>query len=154
MDNHDLARIFNRIADLLEIKGELVFKSRAYRNAALSLEDLAEDIHAIHDQGRLQDIPGVGEAIAKKITELLETGKLGFLERLEQEVPPSLLEILRLPELGAKRVNILWKQAAITNLEELRKAALAGRLRNLPGFGEKLENRVLANIRNEDKTSV
>lgn len=151
MDNHDLARIFDRIADLLEIKGELVFKSRAYRYSALSLEDLAEDIHVIHAQGRLQEIPGVGEAIAKKISELLETGKLGFLEKLEQEVPPSLLEILHLPELGAKRVNTLWKQAAITNLAELRRAALAGRVRNLPGFGEKLEARILAGIQEGKK---
>jgi DNA polymerase (family 10) len=146
MDNHDLAQIFNRIADLLEIKGELIFKTRAYRNAALSLEELSEDIFEIYKQGRLQEIPGVGDAIAKKITELLETGKLGFLEKLEQEVPPSLLEILHLPELGPKRVNILWKEAGITTLDELEKAARSGRLRGLSGIGEKLESRILASI--------
>lgn len=147
MDKHDLALIFNRIADLLEIKGELIFKTRAYRSAAHSLEDTVDDIQVLYSEGRLEEIPGVGEAIAKKISELMETGKLGFLERLELEVPPSLLDILALPELGPKRVNILWKQAGITDLPGLREAARSGKLRDFPGFGEKLEARILENIK-------
>lgn len=146
MDKHDLATIFERIADLLEIKGELVFKTRAYRTAALSLEDLPEDIQTIYEENRLQKIPGVGEAIAKKITELMETGKLNFLQKLESEVPPSLLQILKLPELGPKRVNTLWKQAGIINLDELKKAALDGKISALPGFGVKLQARILEHI--------
>lgn len=146
MDKPDLAMIFERIADLLEIKGELIFKTRAYRNAAQSLEDSVEDIQVLYKEGKLEEIPGVGKAIAKKIDELMQTGKLDFLQKLELEVPPSLLEILALPELGPKRVNTLWKQAGIINLAELKDAARSGKLRDLPGFGEKLEARILENI--------
>jgi DNA polymerase (family 10) len=146
MDNRTLAQIFQRIADLLEIKGEMIYKVRAYRNAADSLVDLSEDVNMLYQEQRLQDIPGVGEAISKKIGELLETGKLGFLEKLEGEVPASLLELLAIPEIGPKKVNLFWKQAGITTLAELKEAASAGKLRGLPGMGERSEQRILAGI--------
>ncbi|HTX80312.1 MAG TPA: helix-hairpin-helix domain-containing protein [Longilinea sp.] len=147
MDKQELAAIFVRIADLLEIKGEIPFKTVAYRNAAESLRITSEDIHLLLREGRLKEIPGVGDAIAKKIEELLTTGKLGFLERLENEVPPSLLELLQVPGLGPKKAALFWRQANITTLAQLEAAAKAGKLHSLPGMGEKSEERLLEGIR-------
>jgi DNA polymerase (family 10) len=146
MTNQELAAIFDRIADLSEIKGEIVFKTLAYRKVAESLRNLAEDVNTVHQQKRLAEIPGVGKAIAEKIDELLKTGKLGFLEKLEQEVPPSLIELLQVPDVGPRKVAMFWKEANITNLTELQEAAQTGRLRKLPGLGEKSEARILAGI--------
>jgi DNA polymerase (family 10) len=146
MDKQELAAIFVRIADLLEIKGEIAFKTVAYRNAAENLRTTSEDIHVLQREGRLKEIPGVGDAIAKKIDELLTTGKLDFLERLESEVPPSLLELLQVPGLGPKKAALFWKQANITTLAQLEAAAKAGKLRSLPGMGDKSEARLLEGI--------
>lgn len=144
--NGELADIFDRIASLLEIKGEVIYKTLAYRKAAGSLRELAEDIHVMHQEGRLKEIPGVGKAISEKIEELLTTGRLGFLERVEAEVPPTLVELLQVPDLGPKKIALFWKEAGITNLAQLQAAAQAGRLRALPGMGEKSEARLLAGI--------
>jgi DNA polymerase (family 10) len=146
MNNSEFADIFERIANLLEIKGEVVFKTLAYHKAAENLRSLAEDVNGLANQGRLNDIPGVGKAIAEKIRELIETGHLGFLERLEQEVPPTLLDFLEIPDVGPKKAALFWKQANITTLPELAAAAREGRLRSLPGMGEKSEARILAGI--------
>lgn len=144
--NNDLAAIFERIASLLEIKGELVFKIRAYSRAAESLRALGEDIRTVAAEGRLDQIPGVGKAIAEKIQELLQTGSLGFLERLEEEVPPTLLEVLEVPDLGPRKAALFWKELGVTNLAGLEAAAREGRLRGLPGMGEKSEARIIAGI--------
>ena len=144
--NNDLADIFDRIAGLLEIKGEVVFKIRAYQKAAESLRALGEDINRVAAEGRLDDIPGVGKAISEKIAELLETGHLGFLERLEAEVPPSLLQMLRVPDLGPRKVKLFWETLGIIDMAELEAAAKEGKLRSLPGMGEKSEQRILAGI--------
>ncbi len=100
----------------------------------------------IQREGKLTEIPGVGKAIAEKIDELLSTGKLEFLEKLEAEVPPALVEVLQVPDLGPKKAALFWKQAGVTNLAELEAAARAGKLRYLPGMGEKSEARILAGI--------
>lgn len=144
--NNDLADIFDRIANLLEIKGEVVFKVRAYQKAAESLRVLGEDINTVAAEGRLDQIPGVGKAIAEKIQELLNTGQLGFLERLEAEVPPTLLELLQVPDVGPRKTAMFWKELGITDLAGLEAAARAGKLRGLPGMGEKSEARILAGI--------
>ncbi len=144
--NCEVAEIFTTIADLLEIKGEVVFKVLAYRKAAESLEALGRDIYAIWQAGQLNDIPGVGKAIAEKIDELLSTGRLGFLERLEAEVPPSLRELLAVPDVGPRKAALFWKQAGITDLASLEAAARLGKLRSLPGMGEKSEGRILGGI--------
>lgn len=146
MNNSDLSAIFNRIASLLEIKGEVIYKILAYRKAAESLDSLGRDINAIYKAGELNSIPGVGKAISEKIEELLTTGRLGFLERLEQEVPPSLVELLQVPDLGPKKAAMFWKQAGIVDLAGLETAAREGRLRSLPGMGEKSEAKILAGI--------
>ncbi len=144
--NNDLAAIFDRVANLLEIKGEMVFKIRSYQRAAESLRGLGEDIYTVAAQGRLNEIPGVGKAIAEKIQELLTTGRLGFLERLEGEVPPTLLQLLEVPDVGPRRAALFWKQLGVTDLAGLEQNARAGKLRALPGMGEKSEVRIIAGI--------
>ncbi len=146
MNNHELAATFDKIADLLEIKGEVVYKTIAYRRAAESLRGLSQEAADIRADGSLLDIPGVGKAIAEKMTELLDTGKLEFLERLEEEVPASLLELLQVPDIGPKKAALLWKSGQIHNLSELEAAARAGKIRSLPGLGEKSEQRILEGI--------
>ncbi len=145
-DNQQLANIFRTIADLLEIRGENIYKILAYRKAADSLSNLGQDVNEIWKQGKLTEVDGVGKAIAEKIDELLSTGHLGFLERLEAEVPPSLAELLQVPDLGPKKVALFWKQLGITSLKELENAARAGKLRSLPGMGDKSEAKIIAGI--------
>lgn len=144
--NQQLADIFTLIANLLEIKGEVIYKTLAYRKAADSLENLGRPAAEFWQAGTLTEIPGVGKAIAEKIDELFNTGKLNFLEKLQAEVPPSLVEIFQVPEVGPKKVAMFWKEAGITNLAELEAAARGGKLRNLPGMGEKSEAKIIAGI--------
>jgi DNA polymerase (family 10) len=146
LSNSDLAKIFNRIADLLEIKGEVIYKILAYRKAAESLSELGRNVHDLWRAGELSAIPGVGKAISEKIDELLSTGKLEFYERLKTEVPDSLADLLQVPDLGPKKVALFWKQVGLTTLPELEAAAQAGKLRGLPGMGEKSEAKILAGI--------
>ncbi|NPA92817.1 MAG: DNA polymerase/3'-5' exonuclease PolX [Chloroflexi bacterium] len=145
-DNQTLAALFKRIALLLELKGENPYKIRAYRRAAEALTELDVPATVLWEEQRLTEIPGVGDAIAKKIDEYLRTGHLTFLERLEAEVPPSLIELTQLPGLGPKKVRRLWQELGITNLDALEKAAQEGRLRALSGFGPKSEARILEAI--------
>lgn len=144
--NQQLSEIFTRIADLLEIKGEVIYKILAYRKAADSLDTLSRQAVDIWREGNLTEIPGVGKAIAEKMDELFTTGKLEFYEKLQAEVPVGLIEVLQVPDLGPKKVALFWKQLGITNLAELESAARAGKLRSLPGMGEKSESRILAGI--------
>jgi DNA polymerase (family 10) len=144
--NQELANIFESIADLLEIKGEVVYKTLAYRKASDSLNNLARDVNDIWQEGDLTEIPGVGKAIAEKIEELLSTGKLEFFEKLENEVPPGLLDVLKVPDVGPKKAALFWHEAGISNLEELEEAARQGNLRKLPGMGEKSEAKIIAGL--------
>jgi DNA polymerase (family 10) len=146
MNNRQLAETFTLVADLLEIKGEIVYKTLAYRKASESLMGLGREASEYWKEGKLQEIPGVGKAIAEKIDELLQTGKLGFLERLKQEVPPSLAEWLPIPGLGPKRTAMIWKTLGISTFAELEAAAKEGKLRDLPGMGEKSEAAILEGI--------
>lgn len=146
LSNTQVADVFELIADLLEIKGEIVYKTLAYRKAADSINTLARDLHDIWRAGKLTEIPGVGKAIAEKIDELLSTGRLAFLEKLQTEVPSSLVQLLQVPDVGPKKVTLFWKQLGVTNLTELEAAARAGKLRSLPGMGEKSEARIMAGI--------
>jgi DNA polymerase (family 10) len=146
MTNQQMADIFRTIADLLEIKGEVIYKILAYRKAADSLTNLGSDVSGVWREGKLTEIPGVGKAIAEKIDELLSTGRLSFLERLETEVPPGLVGLLQVPDLGPKKVALFWKQLGITNLAELETAARAGKLHDLPGMGAKSEAKIVAGI--------
>ena len=146
VSNKQLADIFTHIADLLEIKGEVVYKTLAYRRAAENLTELGRDAYDVWQEGKLTDIPGVGKAIADKIDKLFSTGELEFLNKLEAEVPPSLVEILSVPDIGPKKVALFWREANITDLAGLEAAALAGELRQLPGMGAKSEAKIISGI--------
>ncbi len=146
LTNIEIAEVFERIANLMEIKGELVFKVRAYQRAAESLRDLPEEAAALDARGELPNVPGIGKAITEKIQELLSTGKLEFLNRLEEEVPPSLLDLLRVSGVGPKKVALFWKELGLLTLTDLEAAAKAGKIATLPGMGAKTEANILAGI--------
>ncbi len=144
--NKQLADTFALIGDLLEIKGEVVYKILAYRKAADTIREHSRPVKDIWREGKLREIPGVGQAIAEKIDELMTTGRLEFLEKLRGEVPASLVDLLQVSDLGPKRVAMVWKKLNVTTLEELEQAGRAGKLRDLPGLGEKSEAKILAGI--------
>jgi DNA polymerase (family X) len=153
MKNQFVADTLYLIADLLDLKGEMFFKTRAYRIAAQTIEALDEDIETIVRQGSLESIAGIGEALAKKITELVQTGRLEYLERLKKEVPTGLVDLLGIPGLGPKKVAALYGKLGITTIEDLRNAATNGKLRSLEGFGEITERNILRGIQLLQKTS-
>ena len=146
MRNLELAGVFDRIADMLEIKGENPFKVRAYRKVVLTLESLPEDIERIYESGRLKSIPGVGEGIAKRIEELLKTGKLAYFEDLKKSLPEGLVEMLSVPDVGPKTAQLLYKKLGIESIDEMEKAAKGGTIRGLEGMGEKTEENILRGI--------
>lgn len=146
MTNKQLADVFTLIADLLQIKGENHYKVLAYRKAADNLLELPRNVEDIWKEGKLTEIPGVGKAIADKIDELLNTGKLEFLEKLKKEVPESLAEVVKVPDLGPKKVKLFWEELGITTVEGLKTAAEGGKLAELPGMGAKSQEKVLAGI--------
>ena len=153
MKNQLVADILYEIADLLDIKGEIFFKTRAYRVAAQTIEVLDEDIETVAKENRLQDIPGIGEALAKKIKEIVETDRLEYFERLKKEIPEGILALLEIPGLGPKKVAALYKNLGIATIEALRKACVEGKLRSLDGFGEITERNILRGIQLKEKTS-
>lgn len=146
MDNYELAEIFKRIALLMEIKGEDRFKTSAYQRASESIQGLPDDLCEMNEK-ELIALPGIGKAIAKKIQELCQTGKLEFLEKLQAEIPESLLDLLAIPDVGPKKAALFWKELNITTVDKLEAAAKAGKIRELPGMGEKTEARILAGIK-------
>src|SRR4030095_5946260 len=146
MNNRQLADAFTLIADLSEIKGEIIYKTLAYRKAAESLTALPREASEYWKEGKLEDIPGVGKAISEKIDELLETGKRECLEKLKKEVPPSLAEWIKVPSLGPKKIGLIYKTLGITTLAELETAAKEGKLRDLPGMGAKSESAILEGL--------
>ncbi len=146
MDNKRVAAIFDEIADLLDLQG-VAFKPIAYRRAARNIEALEEDVSKLAGEGRLQDVPGVGENMSKKIEELVKTGKLDYLEKLRSEVPKGLVELLQVPEVGPKTALALFKELNISSVAQLKDAVLNHKLHTLKGFGEKTEERILQGIR-------
>ncbi len=146
--NAEIAALLYRIADILEIQGEIVFKIVAYRRAADAIEHLGRDLRDVWqgDPKNLRAIAGVGEAIADKIDELFRTGKLAYYAKITKGVPPGIFELLTIPDVGPKTVARLWKELKITDVAKLEKAARAGKLRALKGFGAKSEEKILAGI--------
>jgi DNA polymerase (family 10) len=151
--NQQLADIFQTIANLLEIKGEVIYKILAYRKAADSLNSLGREAYDYWQEGKLTDIDGVGKAIAEKIDELLSTGHMTFYDKLTAEVPVTLVELLQVPDLGPKKVGVFWHELGVTNLAELEAAARSGKLRGLPGMGEKSEAKIIAGIESLSRRS-
>ncbi len=146
MRNSEIAQIFQDIAAILEIKGGDPFRVRAYQKVVRTLESLPEEIEKIHQRGELRSIPGVGEGLAKKVEELLATGKLLYYEDLKKQVPSGLVELLSLPEMGPKTASLLYKELGIDNVRELEKAVREHRLKDLPGMGEKTEENIRRGI--------
>jgi DNA polymerase (family 10) len=149
MDNREVAAVFYEVADILDLQG-VSFKPNAYRRAARSIEALEEDISKVAAEGRLTDIPGVGESVAKKIQEIIQTGHLSYLEKLRSQIPEGLLQILSIPDVGPKTAMILNRELGIENLEQLKKAAEEHKLRNVKGFGEKSEEKILQGMKTLD----
>ncbi|MFA5381744.1 MAG: DNA polymerase/3'-5' exonuclease PolX [Candidatus Micrarchaeia archaeon] len=145
MKNQEIANIFYKIADLLELKG-VDWSPRAYRNAATSIEMLQEDIEILYKEKRLDSISGVGKSTKEKIIEYLETGKIGTYERLKKEIPVDFDSLKRIPSLGPKKIKILYEKLNITNLNELEKAVKNNKIKELDGFGEKSEEEILNGI--------
>jgi DNA polymerase (family 10) len=148
MTKNEIAGVLEEIGVLLELKGENPFKVRAYHAGARALETLEEDVGAVITEDRLQAIPGIGEALAKKITELHATGRLEFYEKLKASITPGLVEMLEIPGLGAKKIKALHEKLGISAVAELARACAEGRVAALDGFGEKSQEKILAGIRN------
>ncbi len=146
MNNWEIAQIFNEIADLLDILGESPYKSRAYRRAAHKLSTTYLDAVQLSQEGRLQEIPGIGDALAKKIQELVTTGKLRYYDELREKVPASLRQLLLIPGIGAKTAQIIYQHLRPKDLAELETAAREKRLRELPGIGSKTEEAILRGL--------
>ncbi len=154
--NADIARVFYEIADLLDIKDANQYRVRAYRNAASTIERHPKSIPDMLEAGDdLTELAGIGKDLAEKIEEIVETGGLQQLEELKQEVSPELAELMSIPGLGAKRVQQLHEELDISTIAELEKAAKANRVQQIPGFGEKTQQKILDNIRHsgERRTS-
>ena len=146
MNNYAVARVLPRIADLMEIEGEKVFKIRAYRKAALTMQELTESLEVLAERGELKEVPGIGEAIAQKTRDILATGTTKLYEQLKAEVPESLVELLNLPGFGAKKIQTVWKELGVRDLAGLEQAAREQRVRTLPGMAAKTEEKLLATI--------
>ncbi|MFH1737935.1 MAG: DNA polymerase/3'-5' exonuclease PolX [bacterium] len=146
MDNRTIANLFDEIADILEIQNENPFKVRAYRKTVQVIEDLSEDLGALCEKGELKYLPGIGKAMTEKIEELLSTGSLEYYQKIQSQIPPGLLELLKVQGMGPKKVALVYHSLGVSSLAELKKAAEEQRLRNLPGMGAKSEEKVLKGI--------
>ena len=146
MKNRELARMFSTIADAIELKGGDRFRVIAYRRAATTLENLTEDIETVAEQGRLQELRGVGKAIASKIEEYLKTGRIRKYDEELETIPEGLLDLLAIPDLGPKTLALAYKSLDIKNLEDLKRAVADGSLAELSRMGEKKVNNIKKGI--------
>ena len=146
ISNAELARVFNETGDMLEILGEVVYKAVAYRRVADVVERYPSDVAALYKRGEPPKIPGAGAALSAKLAELAETGRLEYHERLRAQVPPGLLEMLRVPGVGPKTVRLLHTELGIDSLDGLRAAAESGGLRAVKGLSERTERNILDGI--------
>jgi len=146
MKNRELAEIFDRMADVIELQGGNPFRVRSYRKASRIIGDLTEDIADIAREGRLGELPGIGEAFVQKIKEYLDTGRLAAHDELVAQVPPGVLEMMHVPGLGPKTAGLVYKKAGIESIGQLAEAIEAGRLADLPGLGAKKLQNILKGI--------
>ena len=142
MRNDQYSALLNRIADLLEIRGEVFFKVRSYREAARQIDELGGPIDKLADEGRLGQVHGIGKAIADKLIEYGETGHVEYLRKLEEDVPPGLLEFLRIPGLGPRTAKDIYDVLGVTTLEGLETALRDGTLRKVPRIQAKTEENI------------
>lgn len=146
LTNDQIATIFENCADMLQIKGESVHRWMAYRRGAETIRETPRELSAVAAEGALTDLPGIGKTLAEKIEELLETGKLSFYERLKEEVPVGVLEMMRINGVGPKKAALFWKELNLTSVAALEKAAQAGQLQQLSGMGQKSEQKIIDGI--------
>ena len=146
MKNHEVAAIFNAIADLLELKDDNPFKIRAYRRAAINVDSLTEDIETVAEEKRLETIPGIGKELAAKIDEIIATGKCKHYEELKAEVPQAMLDMVLIPGIGPKTAKLLYDKLKVKNIAELEMMAKRHRISGLPGIKDKTEENILRGI--------
>lgn len=158
MANAGIAAIFREFAEFLELKGENPFKIRAYRRAADILEDLNEDAAELAREGQLKNIQGIGKAIEEKTREIADTGTLEALEDLRAEYPPGVMDMMRrVPGIGPKTASLVFRRLGVAGIDQLEEAARSGKLRTLPGMGQKSEENILIAIeklKKEDMTRI
>lgn len=145
MKNQNIAKIFNEIAELLELKGENAFRIRAYRRAAQNIDGLSKDVASLSDE-ELTSVSGIGKDLAGKIREYIETGRVAKHEELKKEIPAGVLDLLRVPGLGPKKAKQFYDALGIKGIDELEAAIKSGRLRGLPGIQAKTEDNILQGI--------
>src|SRR6185312_16047013 len=146
LSNGQLAQVFHDIGDLLEVKGELVYKTVAYHRAADAIGRSPVEVAKAYREGKPPDIAGVGKAIADKLQELATTGRSEYRDKLLAEFPTTLLEMLRLPGVGPKTVRQLYRELGVKTVDELRVAAETHRVRDLKGLSERTEQLILEGI--------
>lgn len=146
MDKHLVAKILKEIGLFLELMGENPFKARAYYNGARIIEFLEEDLEVLVQENRLKDVKGIGAALNEKISELVLTGQLIYYEELKAGIPKGLMEMLRIPGLGPKKIKVLYEELAINSIIELEYACKENRLVDLKGFGDKSQENILKGI--------
>ena len=147
IENSEIAALFNRYADLLEIEDANPFRVRAYRNAARTIAGYSRSIAQMVSEGRnLDELPGIGKDLAAKIATIVQTGRLPQLERIQKRTPGALSDLMQLPGLGPKRVKLLYRELHIGSAEDLRRAARSGKLEELSGFGAKTISKILGGL--------
>lgn len=147
MKNREIADIFEHMAEILEFKDDNAFRINSYMKASRVLRDLTEDIEALAGEDRLKDIPGIGTGMAEKINQYIKTGRIDKYEEIKRDVPEGLLKMLDIPGMGPKTAALIYKKLKIKDMSGLEKAIGEGKLRKLPGMGEKKEENILRGIR-------
>ncbi len=146
MRNFEVARLFELMGDVLELRGQNAFRIRAYRRAAQNVESLTEDVEVVAREGRLEDIPGIGKDLAGKIREYLETGRVKEIEAAKRGVPAGVVELMNVPGVGPRTAKLLYERGGIRSVARLEVLARAGKLRGLPGIQAKTEANILKGI--------
>jgi DNA polymerase (family 10) len=146
VDNEAIARTFLELADVLELLGEVPFKVRAFRTAARAIEGMGEPIEQKIKDDSLGKVNGIGDGVVRRIKELVETGKLADLDDHKKKLPPGLMDLMNLPGIGIKTAQQVWKERKVTTIDQLEAAAKDGKLRDLPRFGAKREEKLLVSI--------
>ncbi len=147
MTNREVAAVLERIGHILEIRGENPFKARAYYSAARVVDQLGEEVSKIVAEGALSELPGFGEALTEKVTELITTGRMGYMDEIMEGLPQTILTLLEIPGVGPKKIKLFYDELGVGSITALETAAKAGKLAGLPGMGEKSQEKILEGIR-------
>jgi DNA polymerase (family X) len=146
MKNLEIAKIFERTADVLALLDENAFRVLAYRKIARTLEELPQAVEKLAESGELESVPGIGKSSAERIEEYLRTGKIAEFDDLLAQIPPGVLEILRIPSVGPKTAMLLWREGGVTTVEMLKARIESKSLLDIKGVGEKKLHKILENL--------